>query len=336
MTAFVDCRSNRLSASVNIEFTAGAAWLLRGRLVIGDMLVQTIMAPAAAPQIPAAQPPPPHQPRLDWLDEKIVETLRDSGVCPIWSLLNVISEEEAPNSRADARKLRIKLWQKIKHLRRFGLLYTVGRNSVSPTPLDAGMRRLFRKSRRPTVRRTASFCAVSAQNSSQIAKPPEPKQLILREADNAKQLASERTQKPEETKSALSAEQIAQAARSLAQRPRRVRRKWSGWIGRIHCWRDQQVILPTGESCFIFGVLRGQAVITFDRGRLLGGYFGDGGPQRWTVVAADQVTVYKCPEAQLLGRLKAGCREKPSVRKRFACIQNGRRPCAPGKHRGRP
>ena len=301
------------------------------------MLVQTIIAPEASPQIPPALPPPtPLPPRLARLDRKILETLRDGGICPIWSLLNVISKEEAPNSRADARKLRIKLWQKIKHLRRFGLLYTVGRNSVSPTPLDAGMRRLFRKSRRPTARRMASFCAVSAQNSSRIAKPPEPKQLILREADNAKKLASEPTQKPEETKSALSAEQIAQAARSLAQRPRRVRRKWSGWIGRVHCWRDQPIILSGGEVAYIFGVLRGRVVVTFDKGQLLGGYFGDGGPQRWTVVPIDQVTVYKFPEAQLLGRRKAGCRETPSVRKRFACIQNGCRPCAPGKHRGRP
>jgi hypothetical protein len=37
-----------------------------------------------------------------------------------------------------------------------------------------------------------------------------------------------------------------------------------------------------------------------------------------------------------LGAQKAGRKEQPSQRKREACRRNGRRPCHPGRRRGRP
>jgi hypothetical protein len=42
------------------------------------------------------------------------------------------------------------------------------------------------------------------------------------------------------------------------------------------------------------------------------------------------------PWAVILGRLRRGTRERPSSRKAEAARRNGRRPCRPGKHRGRP
>jgi hypothetical protein len=51
---------------------------------------------------------------------------------------------------------------------------------------------------------------------------------------------------------------------------------------------------------------------------------------------ADEVQVHRVPEAQILGHLKAGVRERPSARKAAACRANGKCPCRPGKRRGRP
>jgi hypothetical protein len=92
------------------------------------------------------------------------------------------------------------------------------------------------------------------------------------------------------------------------------------------------VILSSGQAAFIFGVLRGQAVVTLDRGCLLGGPFGGGGPMRWGVVPASQVRLVRHESARILGGLKKGIKEEPSDKKRLTCIQNGCRRVAEGEH----
>lgn len=160
---------------------------------------------------------------------------------------------------------------------------------------------------------------------------------------NAKQVDAERLSQPpssrtatpaQQTASSLQPDQISEAARALAKLPRRPRRRWSGWLN--HRWRgyrDQPVLLPGGEPAYLFGALRGRAVVTLDRGQLLGDWPNE--PLRWALVPASTIHPLLNPAARLLGGLKRGIREKKSELKITAARFNGNRPCRPGKRRGR-
>lgn len=140
----------------------------------------------------------------------------------------------------------------------------------------------------------------------------------------------------QQTAPPFTSSQISEAARALAKLPRRPRRKWTGWLtGAWRGYRDQPVLLPGGKPAYLFGALRGRAVITLDRGCLLGGYFGDG-PIRWAVLPVSAIRPLKNPHAVVLGGRKLGIRERPSLAKQMACRINGCRPCHTGKRRGRP
>lgn len=124
-----------------------------------------------------------------------------------------------------------------------------------------------------------------------------------------------------------------EAGRALARRLRRVRKKWSGFLHGQRTWRGREIELPDGTPAFLYGALRGQAVWSFDPDRLLG---GEGEPFQWGVLPADLIRLRKNPHAQALGAMKRGVRERRSEAKRQAAIKNGRRPCRPGRIRGRP
>jgi len=127
---------------------------------------------------------------------------------------------------------------------------------------------------------------------------------------------------------------ISASARALAFLPRRPWRRWTGWLDdRWRGYRDQPVLMPGGKPAYLFGALRGQAVITLDRGQLLGGW-GDG-PFRWALVPASTVRPLLNPAAQVLGKLKTGRKERPSLLKAEAARRNGRMPCRDGRRRGR-
>jgi len=136
-----------------------------------------------------------------------------------------------------------------------------------------------------------------------------------------------------QTRTSARSDEITYAARALARLPRRPKRRWSGWLRDWHGYRDQNVVTPDGTVWFLYGALRGQAIITPERGKLPGGW-GDG-PFRWAVVPASQVRPYLNPAAQLLGRTKLGRKERPSALKAEAARRNGMMPCREGKRRGR-
>lgn len=141
-------------------------------------------------------------------------------------------------------------------------------------------------------------------------------------------------EKGQETRPAASAEQISQAARALAKLPRRPRRKWTGWLEPgLRGYRDMPILLPCGKPAYLFGALRGRAVVTLDRGQLLGDWPDE--PLRWALVPASTIRPLLNPAAQMLGKLKTGRTERHSVLKTAAARRNGLMPCREGRRRGR-
>jgi hypothetical protein len=135
-------------------------------------------------------------------------------------------------------------------------------------------------------------------------------------------------------KIATGSAQVAEAARRLARLPRRLKRRWSGWIGPIRSYRGMVVRLPSGREVCALGARRGQVPFTSQPDGLLGALDGLG--RDWGVVPAHLVEIVKNPAAVLLGAQKAGKRERPSVAKVNAARLNGLVPCRPGRRRGRP
>jgi len=307
-------------------------------------MISVLIAPPDAPQIPVAQAPPPSPPHLDRLDHRLLAVVEESGVSPIWALLNWVSAEEGPPSRAEGRKLRLDLWHRLKRLLRMKLLWRHGRKSVgigpSPPRLAPSRRpRRYRPAQRHGERLTVRQLAISGPSSTTIGLDPGAESFGQKTTDDAQ--ASEIPVGPEpnverqDSKSAPTSEEVAAAARALARLPRKPRRRWTGWLNdRQHGYRDMPVALPDGREGHLYGALRGKAIITPDKGRLLGG-FGHG-PFRWTVVPARDVMVVRNEAARLLGSLKAGRKERTSTLKAETARRNGRMPCRKGRKRGRP
>ncbi len=112
---------------------------------------------------------------------------------------------------------------------------------------------------------------------------------------------------------------VSEAARSLAKRPRRPRRKWTGWLHGEHCWRGRLIELPGGEIAHLFGVLRNTVVWSRGEFTLPGGL---GEPIGWGIIPARYVRLHRDPAAQLLGQRKRGVRERPSVLKAASARAN--------------
>jgi hypothetical protein len=120
------------------------------------------------------------------------------------------------------------------------------------------------------------------------------------------------------------------AAATLGSLPKGKPKRWTGWIGKDHFWRGRRVVLRNGIVAEVFGVLRGQAAVRWADPQWIEGVRRD-------VVSLDELTIYKHPAAVVLGKLKCGCKERPSERKHRACRSNGARPLRSGhRPRGRP
>jgi len=354
-------------------------------------MISVIAAPPGAPQVVTKLPPPP-QPRLDRLDQRLIAVVRQEGVIPLWSLLNLIAAEET-NDRAIAREVRLGLWQRVRRLVGRRLLRRHGRKCISttepprlPTPSRQGYTNWCTRLRKgqATVRPSPGAQAVSTRayiggvTQSHNAEPvgtdvvrsdfpnlptPATKQQIKTDVSpsettvalrnpafptccktarnnysvepSASEIAGDSGSPitTQQLRPPVNAQQISDAARALARMPRN-RKRWTGWLNdQERGYRDMPVLLPDGKPAYLFGALRGRAVVTPDRGQLLGGW-GDG-PLRWAVVPASTIHRRMNSAAQLLGSMKRGIRERSSERKAAAARLNGTRPCRPGKRRGR-
>ncbi|HEY3855688.1 MAG TPA: hypothetical protein VGO67_14965 [Verrucomicrobiae bacterium] len=298
-------------------------------------MISVFAAPPNAPQVFIQPPGPPNPPRLDRLDHRLIEVVREEGAAQIWWVLNFVGDEET-GDRAKARAVRLALWDRVKRLIWLRLIFRQGRKAVgieAPPPrllLPRPARLNQRAARimpRTTARSTHSANAVSTggwqnSNSVKISAQQVGIQIVGQEFHD-----DDATEDLQQTKCVPTRDEVRSAAQQLATLPRG-RKKWSGWLNdRERIWRDRKVLVD-GQPAFAYGALRGQVVYFRDVPREM-----ESG--RWGVVAANRVRVWRNPAAQLLGRLKAGRKERPSLLKAEAARRNGKMPCREGKRRGR-
>ncbi len=298
------------------------------------MLVQTIIAPAAAPQIPAAQPPPaPASPRLDRVDLELLNAIGENGRygIPLWAVINWIADEHSPGSRDATRAFRLELWQRLKRLLHAGLVFRFGRKNVTLVKLPPIARRRARRARRPSVRQAASLNTGSTISPATGHETEVPQKPIHFEAVRTKPQMPNPVRQVQKTESAATPIQVSDAARKLASLPRQQQKRFTGWLNRQHCWRGRLVVIPSGEAVPLIWCQRGRVLVQYPDDSLEFLEY-----LRRAVLREKQVRFFRHPAAVLLGSRKKGVRETPSERKRLACRQNGCRACQNGKRRGRP
>lgn len=294
------------------------------------MLFNIICAPPDAPQISTAPFQPALQPKLDRLDTRIIESVRECGLTKIWSLLNALTDDDAPRNRAEGRNLRLHLLAKLRRLNRLGLVFFVGRNLVSPEKPDPGTALAASRRRGRSVRKSPVFRAVSAGSSPKCATQQNPTHPVQRTDDKSKNNPAGPVWEAGKTKSDGNPAGVTLAARALAQIPRNQKRKLSGYVDGERIWRDRKIVLPDGSVVYAYGARRGQVVYFRDLPR-------EPEPGRWGAVNASGVKLWKNPDAIALGNRKLGVKERRSIWKLFAAWRNGRQPARPGSRpRGRP
>jgi hypothetical protein len=294
-------------------------------------MLTIIIAPESAPQIfrpPPLTPPTPTAPRLDWIDELLLERLRDAGTCKTWSLLNSLTDEQGPRDRVDGRMQRLRFLDRLKRLRALGLMFSFGRNNLSDT--KPSKRRSTVRRRRPTVAKSASLTAVSAPTKSWVQEARRHDNQGQSQMDKETSAPNPPEPDVEQTESAEEAQRISEAASALAHLPRNQPRKMTGWLHGQHCWRGRLLVLRDGEVAPLNWSSRGRVLLLNYKNMEVPDFL------RWGAIREDDVRFHKSPEAVLLGSRKAGVKEQPSIRKQAAARANGCAPCRDGRKRGRP
>lgn len=303
------------------------------------MMIDVFISPASTWHAPVAPPKPPQPPReLDRIDLLLFKTLEKHGRfgCFIWPLLNEAAAQQQPRDRAEARQLRLELWQRLRRLMKTGVVIRFTRKSISVHSLP---RHTVNRRRRQSAGSTHSpaLSGAACQSDSQVGKSAS--------INNLRELASvsERSKTAAMTESALTpwidayvpatpsaampapnaegTEKIRQAARELARLPRKVKRRWSGYVNGVRIWHNQRIILPNGELAFAYGAIRGRVIWssreTYSKADLSDDKWS------WGVADASKVKLVKNPHAVALGKRKAGVREKESDAKKRAARANG-------------
>ena len=280
------------------------------------MLMSIVAAPPEAQQVYIPQIPAP---RLDPLDLALQHEVRSHGTYGVrtWNALNAVAQAYGPQGRTGQRRFRLLLWYRTKILLRQGALHRFGRTAIS----------MVKVARERAVRRKRRIEAGSTlTQSNQMADNFVPNHLSLNLVNDLKVYGE-----TDKTQSVQTAVEVANAARSLA----RLRRKrWSGWLGETRSYRGMAVLLPGGKLAHVFGVRRGQVVVTNEPDGAAGDPTTAG--ILWSVVPARDVQVIKSPAATSLGGAKRGCKETFSEAKREAARRNGLMPPRLGRKRGRP
>jgi len=125
----------------------------------------------------------------------------------------------------------------------------------------------------------------------------------------------------------IAGESLAKLRQEAKHRPPRV---YTGRVGRKRGWRGMPVILPRGQIGNLIMALRGIAVIAWNDPLNIT-------PNRIGYFRVRDLLRFKTPAAVLLGSLKKGVTETPSLRKANAARCNGCAPPRPGNRpRGRP
>lgn len=286
-------------------------------------MISIISAPASAPQLHVPPPRLPSAPKLDPIDLAIQQEIRSHGRygCGIWSALNAISRAQGPGEREEQRRLRLRLWHRLKGLLHRGVLLRFGRKAVSSVkvPRERAVRRRRRLGAGSTFAQAIDFGGtktskhLSANSLSQVSPVPA---LMVH---------------PVKTQTAVTPEDLSKAGRLLAQLPRRKKLR-CGRIGAKPSYRGMPIWV-NGRMGYVFGARAGKVIYTVEPGGPAGDPSSAG--VLWGVASAKNVQAIKSPAAAVLGQGKRGITESPSARKQAAARVNGRCPARAGRKRGR-
>ena len=281
-----------------------------------------VVAPLSAPQVYT----PPLRGVLHPLAQHVIDALRRHGPEPtgLWSLLNSLTSARKPQGRDHVRFLSLRFWVALRELLRVKLVFRHGarialadfpsrpRSTIRPAPSTRTRRR---KQTDSNTHRPDSNATVNCGH------PVECKQIP---GFRIMPTCMSQTESVAPTPADIQA-----AARTLAGSPRNKKSPWTGYLNGERLKRGWLVRVPTGEVLPAYLVRRSKVLVTLpDTPQHSGRIF-----ERYP---ASSVTRVKLPAAQLLGRRKAGVKEKPSLRKKESARRNGTRPCRPGKRLGHP
>ena len=324
-----------------------------------------VMAPETAPQHPCPtvttaacgrKIPPAY---LACFENRIVEEVQTTGLSSIWSIINELAREDGPRNRAEERASRLEYARALKSLLRRGEIRRVRRTFICLPGQENALSEAQVPRRRGApssvnsqaetsegTRQYESVCpegvstdsAQAAENQRQRQPVPDlPDGTDTRRCESVDadptELCNQTALEPQMTASASGPEpdrqQISQAARALRALPRKGTKRWTGWLHGQHFWRGRPVQLPDGQVVGVLWTCRGKILLQDE---------GDLDFLSWALWAARKqgdVKVFKHAAAVALGKLKRGVTENPSIRKAEAARRNGKRPCRPGRRRGR-
>ena len=240
------------------------------------------------------------------LAPEFMAAMRQHGNGPfnLWRVVNALADARNPDSRPRRRCWRLRYLCALRELLRAGVLFRHG-------PLVAASN--FATRPRPrSPRRLPPAVAVATSRtpgSSLVAVVPK------READRPEALQDELVaarlsllSPAPETKSAPpTPAEIAEAARKLAQLPRK--KRWSGWLHSERMWRLREVVVPGGQVLPAAFVRRNWVYTLLPDTP----EFEDRVFERYR---AEDVEIYRSPEAALLGRLPPRAGRRPRGRPR--------------------
>ncbi len=222
-----------------------------------------------------------------------MHAVRQHGNSPVnlWCVVNSLADARQPDYRARRRCWRLRYLCAVRELLRAGALVRHGPlialQDFATRPRPRLPRRLppsvGGSARKLTGSNPVVVPAATAQND------PQATELKLVSGD-ANRVGSA----PEGKSAPPTLAEITEAARRLAQRPRR-RKKWSGWLNGERMWRLREVIVPGGQVLPAYFVRRNWVYALLpDTPEYEGQVF-----RRYR---ADDVRVYRSPHAALLGR----------------------------------
>lgn len=289
---------------------------------------------------------PVQSPRRFEESHPVLDEIIRLGPGPVsrWALIETL-EPDLGGDRRDLRERRAEVFRQIDRMVQRGQLMKLGRyrlltpDSGAASTADAADNR-YRPRRNAALRRRSiaiprnrSVQFGTANNDCRAPKPPNPvpeavsTNKIVANCLPA-QVAQLELPKPNPTDA-----EISEASRALAKR-RGFRKRWSGFVNGERVWRGREIELPDGTRAYAYGARGGVVIWSLDPARLPG---GNGKPLGWGALPQEHVRLVRCAAAQILGRLKAGVRERPSPAKAVAVRVNGCMPPRPGSRpRGRP
>ena len=294
-----------------------------------------IIAPTSAPQVFS----PPLTGVQHPLAPEAMDAMLRHGNTPVslWRVINGLAKARQPQGRDQRRCLCLRFWGAFRELlkaeklfRRGSLISMVNISSQAKLPARTHNQRLHstaNPSRMPSVGSSNTQAGGSnppadvPKTYHNFKQQPQRQVLTLSPGMNS-DVAVSKSAGPNDSN-------VSAASRALARRPR-MKKKWTGWLGGERLWRLKNVILPGGKLGEVYFVRRGWVYVLLPETA----EFKDQLFQRYR---AEEVQIYRSPEAVMLGRQKRGVRERWSALKTASARVNGLRPTRPGSNpRGRP